>query len=581
MNSYLNTNKASQIQSNGSVVAFKNSGLKLEDNRGSLTVQKKKNNTGLPNGLKSGIENPGRVKPAKQLKSKVHINDDFALEKEADVMGEKALQKHSANKSPIQRVKSISSGIIQRIPQWIRRVGGGVASIAGAAGGAVMGGIRGAYDGAMTADDEGSHGILGTAIGLIADPLSGAYNGAITGARKGMNRPVGMGSGTTAGSVVGGFAGSTAGGLLSGVAGGIASTAGRIIGGTIGHTIAGATSLSAGAVGAITGAAGGVISGFRQDGLMGVVKGGITGAALGGAAGLAAGYMGPVAAGAVAGGALGSLVGNMVDEHRLRRENKRQLALQQALAAQQAQQVAVVPPPASHQRPGKTHITYTTGYITQGDKHYRVGKKMVADLWPDDPVHGSATGDNWPWMQALSRRYAGAKIVRGHLLNHDLGGIAKPENLYPISTRANVAHSAQVEQVVKKLVRDESVKGVNEKHVHYEVTVGETNPHNPAEAWFDCAYSVEGVVNNRVRIDSNLGTDRGGFGGGTKINPLSGTGWHHGKRRGFQDADWQSYRGSHRIDVEDGAPPPNSKPVEYPVERNISDIIRRRRRRNH
>jgi len=108
-------------------------------------IQKKDNNTGLPDNLKTGIENvsgysmddvkvhynspkpaqlqahayaqgtdihlgsgqekhlpheawhvvqqkQGRVKPTKQMKDKVAINDDKGLEKEADVMGAKALQ---------------------------------------------------------------------------------------------------------------------------------------------------------------------------------------------------------------------------------------------------------------------------------------------------------------------------------------------------------------------------------------------------------------------------------------------------------------------------------------------------------
>lgn len=108
-------------------------------------IQKKPNNTGLPDNLKTGIENlsgysmddvkveynsskpaqlnayayaqgsqihlgsgqekhlpheawhvvqqkQGRVKPTMQMKSKVNINDDAGLEKEADVMGARALQ---------------------------------------------------------------------------------------------------------------------------------------------------------------------------------------------------------------------------------------------------------------------------------------------------------------------------------------------------------------------------------------------------------------------------------------------------------------------------------------------------------
>jgi len=113
------------------------------------TVQKKENNTGLPDNLKSGIESlsgfsmddvkvhrnsdkpaqlqahayaqgtdihlgpgqekhlpheawhvvqqkQGRVKPTMQMKGKVNVNDDDALEKEADVMGARALDSRSA-----------------------------------------------------------------------------------------------------------------------------------------------------------------------------------------------------------------------------------------------------------------------------------------------------------------------------------------------------------------------------------------------------------------------------------------------------------------------------------------------------
>ncbi|WP_445455554.1 eCIS core domain-containing protein [Flavobacterium sp. HNIBRBA15423] len=118
-------------------------GKVLSDNR--PIIQKKANNTGLPDNLKSGIENlsghtmddvkvhynsdkpaqlnahayaqgseihlasgqekhlpheawhvvqqkQGRVKPTMQMKGKVNINDDKGLETEADIMGAKALQ---------------------------------------------------------------------------------------------------------------------------------------------------------------------------------------------------------------------------------------------------------------------------------------------------------------------------------------------------------------------------------------------------------------------------------------------------------------------------------------------------------
>ncbi|WP_281988956.1 eCIS core domain-containing protein [Aquimarina aggregata] len=122
-----------------------------------LSIQKKENNTGLPDTLKSGIENlsgyamddvkvhynsdkpsqlqahayaqgtdihlasgqekhlpheawhvvqqkQGRVQPTMQMKGKININDDAGLEKEADVMGEKALQ--------MKEVSTISNALI-------------------------------------------------------------------------------------------------------------------------------------------------------------------------------------------------------------------------------------------------------------------------------------------------------------------------------------------------------------------------------------------------------------------------------------------------------------------------------------
>jgi Domain of unknown function (DUF4157) len=133
------------------------------------TIQRQPNTTGLPDNLKSGIENlsghslddvkvhynssqpaqlnahayaqgtdihiasgqekhlpheawhvvqqkEGRVKPTKQLKSKVNINDDVSLEKEADVMGAKALiQRHTKKTGHALSIRRFDSNIIQKI----------------------------------------------------------------------------------------------------------------------------------------------------------------------------------------------------------------------------------------------------------------------------------------------------------------------------------------------------------------------------------------------------------------------------------------------------------------------------------
>lgn len=127
-----------------------------------LPIQKKENNTGLPDALKSGIENlsgysmddvkvhpksdkpaqlqahayaqgtdihlgpgqekhlpheawhvvqqkQGRVKPTMQMKGGVNVNDDKGLEKEADVMALKALEVNNGNNSNVhQLVKNIA-----------------------------------------------------------------------------------------------------------------------------------------------------------------------------------------------------------------------------------------------------------------------------------------------------------------------------------------------------------------------------------------------------------------------------------------------------------------------------------------
>ncbi|WP_187356552.1 eCIS core domain-containing protein [Flavobacterium ajazii] len=146
---------------------IQNKAKTLQDNRSASILQKKTNKTGLPDNLKSGIENlsgysmddvkvhynsdkpaqinahayaqgtnihiasgqekhlpheawhvvqqkQGRVKPTMQMKGKVNINDNKGLESEADVMGSKATS-HSSS-VPIQRKKNstFNNATVQR-----------------------------------------------------------------------------------------------------------------------------------------------------------------------------------------------------------------------------------------------------------------------------------------------------------------------------------------------------------------------------------------------------------------------------------------------------------------------------------
>lgn len=168
-------NKVSQRRDNTSILS--NQSVQFKDNRNQSatniqkmandSIQMKPNNTGLPNQLKSGIERlsgysmddvkvhynsskpaqlnahayaqgtdihvasgqekhlpheawhvvqqkQGRVQPTRQLKGKVNINDDAGLEREADVMGAKALQMKCKKCEKEGKSRKTQSNTIQR-----------------------------------------------------------------------------------------------------------------------------------------------------------------------------------------------------------------------------------------------------------------------------------------------------------------------------------------------------------------------------------------------------------------------------------------------------------------------------------
>lgn len=647
MSNYLNVSKESQTNSLGSAAISKSSGLKLEDNRSPTTIQRKKNNTGLPDDLKSGIENisgykmddvkvhynssqpaqlnahayaqgtdihiapgqekhlpheawhvvqqkQGRVRPTMQMKGYVSINDDLLLEKEADIMGAKALQKKNSGVSnpnipntgtrssfsAIQRFvngKLVRSIIRKDYPQTIDHIeramkkkkdqkmkiarkgakknrrdslyayptkkgkdrdewpmamfdkGGKGAHIEyidpsdnRGAGSAIGGALKQFQDGT-----EVRFKMLGAGKGKVLQlkqnitfpfgnirqfykqsKMAGSSTiqkakWSIGGIAKGIVGGVGAVGGALAGTVRGGYKAYQEGGnvtrnLVEGFTEGAQEgydrplvAAGTVVGGIAGHVAAGYRG--------IAGAAEGLVSGYQTSG----VRGAIGGAILGGTKG----YVGSVLAGIAAGAEIGDRLHNKYAR--------------------------------------KTIIKHTVSYVTLpgAGTHHLVGKRMVAKLYPDDPVQGSATGPNWTWMQKLRATYRRANIVRGHLLNHDLGGFGTPENLYPISTKANAEHSDRVEQNVKALLRHQMNQGPAALPVDYIVNVTENIAHDPAVARFECAYGVERGPRKRATITSNLGIDSGGFAGGAKVNHLEGTSWHHGKRRGYDKDEGKSLRG--------------------------------------
>lgn len=82
------------------------------------------------------VQQQGRVKPAMQMKQGVPVNDDAGLEKEADVMGGKALQMKSYN-TPVTVSEVITSsdlndwGVVRRKLSGIAKGGSADSTIAG------------------------------------------------------------------------------------------------------------------------------------------------------------------------------------------------------------------------------------------------------------------------------------------------------------------------------------------------------------------------------------------------------------------------------------------------------------------
>lgn len=99
----------------------------------------------------------------------------------------------------------------------------------------------------------------------------------------------------------------------------------------------------------------------------------------------------------------------------------------------------------------KTKITHQTADFTyaEGEKD-KVGVAMEATLDPHDPVIGSSTGTPQKELYDAVDAKAKSSMVRGHLLNHDLGGYGVAENLYPITSSANSKHKFYVENPVQE-----------------------------------------------------------------------------------------------------------------------------------
>lgn len=160
-------------------------------------------------------------------------------------------------------------------------------------------------------------------------------------------------------------------------------------------------------------------------------------------------------------------------------EARTQLGLQQLMAKDAAKRRSYnMLSPTSAPAQLATRIQHTSGtfsYLPKGDDAVRtdetVGVNMRAQLDPNDKVIGSSTGEpQTAFIQALRATFPQDSMIRGHLLNHDLGGFGVHENLFPITGKANSKHLHEVEKYVKNALYDAHQEG-GDKGVYYSVNV--------------------------------------------------------------------------------------------------------------
>ncbi|WP_127995380.1 eCIS core domain-containing protein [Piscinibacter defluvii] len=143
-----------------------------------------------------------------------------------------------------------------------------------------------------------------------------------------------------------------------------------------------------------------------------------------------------------------------------------------------------------------TRIQYQSG--TLAGTGNTVGTAMTADpLGPDHPAGQEPAGANvWSSLLATDPGETNdRKYIRGHLLNHQVGGSGAAQNLFPITAAANDAHESQFESRIKTWVNTER------KWVYYRVRVTnivvDVNPrrlprNNKVDANFACeAYVID------------------------------------------------------------------------------------------
>lgn len=144
-----------------------------------------------------------------------------------------------------------------------------------------------------------------------------------------------------------------------------------------------------------------------------------------------------------------------------------------------------------------SHVTPTPG-TAGGDS---VAIAMVADPIGFDKTDGSEPRDSALRVVMNSlvtdpTRNSESKYIKGHLLNHNIGGPGDAANMYPITGEANSAHNRRVEERVKGWVTDNHYWAYYSVHVR-SITESITHPNTKhPDNFINATFHTESYIKN-------------------------------------------------------------------------------------
>lgn len=135
-----------------------------------------------------------------------------------------------------------------------------------------------------------------------------------------------------------------------------------------------------------------------------------------------------------------------------------------------------------------------------------IGGKTHAILDPTDPIKGTGPGSSEQknLMDAIHPEfYTKNPFIKGHLLNHNLGGLGIAENMAPLTENANALHEMFVEQGVKNLIYNGyNVDYTITANVQGEDPLNRISKTNPPITKFLCNVEVKEKQSNVPKLST-------------------------------------------------------------------------------